>query len=645
MIILKNKYMKTHKYIIAASIIALLSFSSCTDWLNQTPISSVTTGSYFNQASDFEAAANNLYANLYGFKIGFHPAFDPGSDLMKATEEELSGTNSVPNSDGFYSKPYSYLRTVNNLLEQAESYKGEGDISNSVGSAYFFRAWWHFFLLKRFGGVTLALSVPNTQSDIVWGPRNSRYEVINSILSDLDQAANLVSATKFSTGNNGSLTIEAVHAFKARVALFEGTWEKYNGRGSADPTNGDGVESGAGLAIPDDYPSITELIQMAKTESEKFLEGGEYNEYSIWMECEDHNIDYYDKKSSFYLFCLESSTSNPYGVDKTSNDESIFRKCYDFDLAVENGLNISHSRPVSATRKLMDMYLCADGLPVNKSSLFKGYMTATSEYENRDARLTSLFYIPGQKYWTSNEDMGAAADFSVDPNTVSKIRYYEPVLSTYSNKNVYDGRKYISEELRPERQQAADYMYIRLPEMLLTYAEATIELDGSISDEVLDKTINIIRKRAHIADLTNALVDDNGLDMKEEIRRERAIELVGEGFRLNDLCRWGIAEQELDRPSCSYYVSYENNDTEWATMTDPNSSVGAKLYNADAWQGYITTTEQAQSTYTAGMPTVKAGALITETVNNRIFSKKNYLQPIPSDDLGLNDELLQNPNW
>ncbi len=77
---------------------------------------------------------------------------------------------------------------------------------------------------------------------MVWSARNSRYEVVNQILSDLENAKNLLAtATKTSISNDGSVNVEAACALKARVCLFEGTWGKYNGRGSADITNGDGT--------------------------------------------------------------------------------------------------------------------------------------------------------------------------------------------------------------------------------------------------------------------------------------------------------------------------------------------------------------------------------------------------------------------
>ena len=642
--------MKKIQYIAALTL--LLAMSSCTDWLDQKPISNVTTGSYFSQPSDFEHAANRLYDQLYGFATTFTGNemyainFDYGSDLSAAQNEEVSGTKGVQTSDVYYTKAYQCLRHVNNLIDQAAVYTGSGNIDNAVGTAHFFRAWWHFFLLKRFGGIALMTTAPNTTSDSVWGPRTSRYEVVASILDDLTKAQQLVSATKASTGNNGSLTVEAVCAFKARVALFEGTWEKYNGRGSADVTNGDGQSTGAGTAMPEGYPSIEELLTIAKNEAGKFVSGGQYaSQYSLWMGVEENTMEYYNHRSLFYLFCLEGSNSNPSGLDKSSNDESIFRKCYDFAQTKYGGMNLTHTGPCAGSRKLMDMFLCSDGLPVNISPLFKGYHGVATEFENRDARMTSLFSVPGEQYWRSDGESGVPADYSTIPSANASSPISMPNLLVYGATG-YGGRKYTEEAQRAVNQESADYLHIRLPEMLLTYAEATIELNGAISDADLNKTVNVIRKRTHVADLTNALVSSNGLNMKEEIRRERALELFGEGWRVSDLCRWGIAEQELARPTCSYYVEYNGTPTELATGNNPNNP-SQKIYDAAVWagKGYVTTADADQSTYTAGMPKVKAGAIIIETKNNRVFSKKNYLQPIPTEEIALNAELKQNPQW
>ena len=77
-------------------------------------------------------------------------------------------------------------------------------------------------------------------------------------------------------------------------------------------------------------------------------------------------------------------------------------------------------------------------------------------------------------------------------------------------------------------------------------AEAKFELNGAITDADLNLTINALRTRAGFAPkLTNAFVTTNNLSMREEIRRERTVELAMEGFRYDDLIRWKTAETVL----------------------------------------------------------------------------------------------------
>src|SRR5690606_32113316 len=94
--------------------------------------------------------------------------------------------------------------------------------------------------------------------------------------------------------------------------------------------------------------------------------------------------------------------------------------------------------------------------------------------------------------------------------------------------------------------ESANWPIIRLADVYLMYAEALVELNGSITDAQLNASVNKLRDRAGVAYLTNALATANGLDMKEEIRRERAVELYREGKRFDDLKRWGILEASLN---------------------------------------------------------------------------------------------------
>lgn len=107
-------------------------------------------------------------------------------------------------------------------------------------------------------------------------------------------------------------------------------------------------------------------------------------------------------------------------------------------------------------------------------------------------------------------------------------------------------RKFLGETIEATQFQGDyDFKEFRLAEVLLVLAESIYERDGQISDNDLDRTINLLRNRVNMPPLTNALVNANNLDMLEEIRRERSVELAFEGFRRDDLRRWKQAEVEM----------------------------------------------------------------------------------------------------
>lgn len=177
----------------------------------------------------------------------------------------------------------------------------------------------------------------------------------------------------------------------------------------------------------------------------------------------------------------------------------------------------------------------------------------------------------------------------------------------------------MGETLEGVNNSTYDYHIIRYPEVLLILAEATFEKDGAISDEVLNKTINVIRSRkgVEMPPLTNAFVKANGLDMLTEIRRERTVELAFEGFRRDDLRRWKTAEVELKQPIKG--IKYKGTQYEkLQALNDGNPG----LVDAD-------------------------GFLIVEPAENRRFDvPKNYYYSLPLDEVYLNPNLLpNNPGW
>lgn len=153
---------------------------------------------YLRLLEHFEQAANALY-NMNGWKNlngrGFEgSAVDQNTDINGLTS---NGGGTVQESDWHWDKPYSHIRTCNILLAKANEYDGnQEDIAQSVGTAYFFRAWQHFYLLQYFGGIPIVDHVLDVSDPVLFGVRNSRYEVIDFIASDLRLAIPLCSQKK-----------------------------------------------------------------------------------------------------------------------------------------------------------------------------------------------------------------------------------------------------------------------------------------------------------------------------------------------------------------------------------------------------------------------------------------------------------------
>ncbi len=643
----RNRFLKLTSFIFV--FLGLL-FSSCNDYLDKGPLDELSEAVYFKTPADFEAASNFFYTRL-GFDYG-----DAGSDLSGnigygGDIVYGNGYTTIPSSDEIWTNNYKYLRYPNQLIEKAADYEGDGDISEYVSVAYFFRAWHHLKLLKRFGGVPIVTRALSVDSEELYAPRNSRYEVVAQILSDIDAALpNLRSVADMSDGEQGRITKEAAKSLKAHVLLFEGTWEKYADNAFLD---GDGSSVGAGSVKPAGYPSVTQMLTDAKTLSKEIIDGGQFELWDKRAELqavETLPTDHFGERHLYYFFNLEPD-NNPAGLTKADNKEFIFQAVFDYNYRRINQ-NLTHSHPVCPTRKLMDMYLCTDGLPVQHSTVFEGYDSILHEYQNRDLRLTGLNKIPFRQYWgwnSPNTSQGGGAQYGV-PFEESGVDYdyrYSPQLrSEVNGRNMgYMGNKFTFENInRDTRYEAFNCPIIRYAEILLIYAEATCELgNGSISDGDLNISINKIRERSGVAPLTNALIAPfSDLTMLGEIRRERGIELFGEGFRFDDLKRWGIAETELKHDICVTYIKYGADDTEYVNAIDPRD--GDPLYTPETWSFGLTTAEASVSTY-SGIAKTKAGALIINPASNRLFAKMNYLDPIPSAQIGQNPALKQNPGW
>ena len=269
--------MKTLKYKKPTLLITLfmLLLTSCGDFLNKAPLSQGTEAIVFKTPEHFKQAANALY-NLEGWKdyhgSNINDRFDKNLDISGLSNN--GGASAPEDNNRQWNKPYSFIRGCNILLQKAEEYGNQEEIAHSVGTAYFFRAWQHFYMLQVFGGIPIVDHVLDLKDQVLYGPRNSRYEVISFIISDLEEAITLLNKEKDITDSEkGKVSQEAAKSFLARVLLYEATWEKYAAK-IAD-FDGDGINQGAGKNKPENYPSIQNMFTKAKQLSKEVIEEAE----------------------------------------------------------------------------------------------------------------------------------------------------------------------------------------------------------------------------------------------------------------------------------------------------------------------------------------------------------------------------------
>jgi len=292
-----------------------------------------------------------------------------------------------------------------------------------------------------------------------------------------------------------------------------------------------------------------------------------------------------------------------------ANKENIFVKVYGPNGAgtITHGNSRQLENQVSVTRNILDSCLYADGLPYSKTTLKP---TTENSYDaaltNRDPRVAMSLYKIG-------EDA------------------YKGAFTPFTNQHGYGygiKKGFMLTEWTTNSKETVDKMLIRYAEVLLSYAEALYEYNGTITDAQLNATVNAVRARAGFTvKLSNAFVTANKLNMLNEIRRERIIEFIDEGLRYDDIIRWKIAEKVLPQNMLGgKFVATET--------SKQRKDLAARLVGADG---------KLNGLYVYNVPDI----YVIELAANRVFDPaKDYLYPIPLDEISLSGgAVTQNPGW
>ena len=271
---------------------------SCSDLLDVTPKDKITDVSYWEKAEDFKLVANGFYT----FLEAMGPK-DLNADVATSwtRDTESNGTYVPSEESSVWNDSYSQLRTVNYLLSQAEHYEKQDEIKQYIAEAKFFRAYIYYRLLVTFGGVPLISKPLDIDSDELMAPRNSREEVVDFILEDLDAAIpSLPLESEISSSEKGRVSKGAAFAFKARVSLFEATWQKFR----------DG-----------DTKNYNSLFDLAILSAKEVMMS---KQYELFTSLGDSSYK--------YMFILENQKSNPGNYIKKDNREYILVNKYEFGI-------------------------------------------------------------------------------------------------------------------------------------------------------------------------------------------------------------------------------------------------------------------------------------------------------------------------
>lgn len=600
-------------------IATFLIYNSCNDeFLELVPLDEVSSETFWNTEADLFLYNSGIYKmsgdrygtsfvnlghgesawNSHKRSIWYIDCFadnwvsDPRQGRMMAYNEIRSGVYNISSSPRLYGYDgWEFLRQINFGLQNYNRADIPQEVINKyVAEARFFRAWFYADKIEKFGKVSWIEKPLNIDDEELFASRDSRDFVMEKVLEDIDFAIEHLPESWGSDYEPGRINKYIAMVLKSRICLFEGTFRKYHG--DANPEF-------FGSSNPDMW------LEAAANAAKKVMDSGLYEIYNTG----DPDHDY----SSWQRI-----------TDLRGNPEVIHWIEYVHTQMKNNQIqNYFRRYGGNASKSLVDDYLCTDGKPaVTEEGVNPLYVSDDSiedVFKNRDPRLRQTILHPDDavelEYFAGEGEILYPRLIGMEGGNPSTTGYH--VIKNFNHKQVFAGW-YTAE---------FPAIMMRYAEVLLNYAEAKAEL-GELTQDDLDISINQLRDRVNMPHLVISDIPDDPRyedisPLITEIRRERRIELVGEGFRYNDLIRW-----------------------KWGKLLE-NPDLGIR-WNDEAQERYSGTNLKSstiEDPITGEMKEYIDPAKGT-TYETPVFNEaKHYLWPIPLSILSQNTNISQNPGW
>ena len=486
------------KYIYSFLIASIVTTGfGCKKILDRPPLAELTDETAWTSETNVRLYANQFYTHYFrGYGSGFDYTgaalmdFDFSDDVFYLGNQG-NFTRTVPSSSIW---SYTRVRATNIMIDRIEN-RMSGILDDDsrkhwLGIGRFFRAMEYADLVHRFGDVPYYDKVvSDLDKDALYKPRTPRNEVMDAVYDDLKFAMENVRTTD----GDQYVNRYVVAGFASRLALREGSWQKYYYQNS---------------------DRATKFFELAEQAAGMVINSGRY-----------------DIVTDFRTLFTSKSLAG--------NKDAVLYRAYDPAVnilhAVASNNNLSESVAFGPTTDLIKSFIAVDGNAWQNSTVADASdFTLANMIKTRDSRLEATFYDkPTNKnrasYWYINKFLPRAVAAAVEAGQT-------PPAEFTSSKN------------------ETDYPVFRYAEALLNWVEARAEL-GTVTQSDIDRSINKIRNRPlapeaeakgvqktaplDMANLPNDPDRDPSVDpLMWEIRRERRMEFAFEYGRYDDLKRW-----------------------------------------------------------------------------------------------------------
>lgn len=577
-----------HTIINVILFLATIACVSCEDMLDFQPKDRLSPDTYFRTETDCELWTNNYYTVFPSAEGVYSEPFDV--IVRDVLADEISGVRKPMPTDGNWK--WTKLREMNFFLSRSSQIEEESVRLRYEGLTRFFRAYFYFEKVKRYGDVPWVDKHLSSDDNELYKGRDSREFVMEKVMEDIDFAiANLPEKQDVY-----HVTRWTARALKSRIALFEGTFRKYHGI--------DGYEK---------------YLQECVTASEPFL-NGPYNIYTTG------STPYQDLFTSQNAIGTEIILARAY-------TSAISGMTHDVNGHLTGA---TMGRP-GMTRNAVNMYLMRDG---SRYTDQPGYATKTfaDECKNRDLRMAQTIRTPKYKRIGGNKEL--APDLSRSTTGYQLIKYL--------TEEKYDANKASTNDMPLFRLAEVLLNYAEAKAELGTLKQDDLnktikplrsraglpELDMEEANENPDPYLS--SPETGYANVAGA---NKGVIL--EIRRERTLETPMEGLRYWDIMRWKEGKRFEKPIEGLYFAGTGEYDL------DGNGTVDVYIYDSETAPGNKADVLYLKLGTDIVLSEKTSGNLLAHSTTHRIWNEeRDYLYPIPTDDRVLTQGAIsQNPGW